>query len=73
MQRLTYNLLNSEYLRWSIVYGDLMNENRLRFGEHLFSQYDTSDFIESIFKHDSCEQTYSKVLEELYKRINDEK
>ena len=63
---LTYNKLNGEYLSWQHENGDGRCENDQRFGQYLWSKYQMRDFTD-VFYLESCEQTYSTLLKDLYK------
>lgn len=67
-RELTYELLNGEYLNWSITNGDGRNDDDLRFGQHVHNTYDMSRFKTDAFYKESCEEAYSELLNDLYKR-----
>ena len=66
--QLDYTRLNGEYLNWALKYGEERNEDDLRFGQHLLSKYDMSNFKVDVFYIEDYEKTYSELLKDLYER-----
>lgn len=64
--QLNYTRLNGEYLNWSLENGDGRNKEDIRFGQYLHNKYQMSHFRTNVFYTESCEETYSKLLKELY-------
>lgn len=64
---LNYSRLNGEYLAWSLKNGDGRNEQDLRFSQYLWSKYDNMKDFTDVFHIESCESTYSTLLDDLYK------
>jgi hypothetical protein len=66
--KLTYQILNKEYLYWSTMIGDGRNKEDIRFGQRMHILYDMSDFKIDVFYKESCEEVYVELLEDLYER-----
>lgn len=64
---LNYSRLNGEYISWSLTNGDGRNSDDLRFGQYLWSKYDNMKEFTDVFHKESCEDTYSILLKDLYK------
>lgn len=64
--KLNYTRLNGEYLSWSLENGDGRNSEDLRFGQYLWLKYDNMKEFTDVFNIESCELTYTTLLNDLY-------
>lgn len=64
--KLTYELLNEEFVRWNILNGSGRSDDGLRFGQYLSNKYDIANATD-IFYIESVKVVYDILLQHFNK------
>jgi len=64
--RLTIQLLEHEYMTWTISYGANTNLDDFQFGSHIHNKYDTSHLKTDVSKETDTQTAFINLVKELY-------
>lgn len=65
MEKITYNILLTEYQIWISEYKNGRNEEDLRFGQYLHINYDMSN-VTDVFHKESATEVFNILVKDLF-------